>query len=59
MSKSSIRPIDRNLSDATTLDQNAPGSHGNEAVYHIPQSSSIIGGLPSDYLVSYLENSLG
>ena len=36
-----------------------PGSNGNEEVLRIPQSSSITWTSPSDYLVSYLGNSLG
>ena len=39
---SSIWPID-----------SEPGSDANESVLHIPQSSSITGILPSDFLVSY------
>ena len=35
------------------------GSNGNEGVLRIPQSSSIAGTSPSDYLVSYLGHSLG
>ena len=46
------------LSGATTLGQSRPGSDGNERVLHIPQTSSIIGTSPSDYLVSYLGHSL-
>ena len=38
---SSIRPIDRTLSGATTLGQSGPGSDDNEWVLCIPQSSSI------------------
>ena len=56
---SSIWPIDRTLSSATTPGQNGPGSDGNERVFHIPQSSSITGTSPSDCLVSYLGHSLG
>ena len=51
---SSIWPIDRTLSSATTLSQNEPESNGNEKVLHIPQSSSITEASPSDCLVSYL-----
>ena len=36
-----------------------PESDGNEGVFNIPQSSSIIGTSPSDCLVSYPGNSLG
>ena len=56
---SSISPIDRTLSDATTPGQSGPGSDGNEKVLHIPQSSSITGSSPSDCLVSYPEHFLG
>ena len=45
--------IDRILSGATTLGQSWPRSDGNEAMFCIPQSSSIIGISPSDCLVSY------
>ena len=48
---SSIWPIDRALSGATTPGQSWPGSDGNEGVLCIPQS--IIGTWPSDCLVSY------
>ena len=50
---SSIWPIDRIQSGATTLGQSRPGSDGNEVVLCIPQSSSITGTSSSDYLVSY------
>ena len=53
MQFSSIWPIDRTLSGATTLSQSGPGSDGNERVLHIPQSSSITGISPSDCLMSY------
>ena len=53
MSNSSIWPIDRTLSGATTLGQSGPGSDGNKRVVRIPQSSSITGALQSDFLVSY------
>ena len=49
----SIWRIDRALSDAITLGQNGPRSHGNEGVLYIPQSSSITGTSPSVCLVSY------
>ena len=55
----SIWPIDRTLSDATTLGQSGPGSNGNEEVLHIPQSSSITRTSPSDCIVSYPGHSLG
>ena len=56
---SSIWPIDRTLSGATTLGQSGSGTDGIEEVPHIPQSSSITGTSPSDCLVSYLGDSLG
>ena len=56
---SSIWPIDRTLSSATTLSQSGPGSDGNEGKLHIPQSSSITGTSPSDCLVSYPRQSSG
>ena len=43
ISNSSIWPIYRTLSGATTLGQGRPGSDGNERVLHIPQSFSITG----------------
>ena len=55
---SSIWPIDRTLSGAITPGQSGPGSDGNEGELHIPQSTSITGTSPSDFLVSYLEHSL-
>ena len=55
---SSIWPIDRTLSGATTPGQRGPRSDGNEGILRIPQSSSITGTSPSDCLVSYLEHSL-
>ena len=53
MSNSSIWPIDKTLSDATTLGQSGPGSNGNERVLCIPQNSSITGASQSDCLMSY------
>ena len=50
---SSIWPIDRTLSGATTSGQSGLGSDAEKAVLCIPQSSSITGTSPSDYLVSY------
>ena len=38
---SSIQPIDKTISGATTPGQSRPGSDGNEGVFYIPQSSSI------------------
>ena len=49
---SSIWPIDRTLSGGATPGQSGPESNGNEGVYYIPQSSSIIGTSTSDCLVS-------
>ena len=59
MSNSSIWPIDRALSGATTLGQSGPGSDGNEGVLCIPQSSSITEASPSDCLASYTGFQLG
>ena len=56
---SSIWPIDRTQSGATILGQSGPGSNGNEVALHIPQSSSITGTSPSDFLMSYPGHSLG
>ena len=39
MSNSSIWPIDKTLSGATTSGQSRPGSNSREGVLHIPQSS--------------------
>ena len=59
MSNSSIWPLDRTLSGASTPDDRGPGSDGNEWVLRIPQSSSITGASPLDCLVSYPGRSLG
>ena len=59
MSKISIWPIDKTLSDASTSCQSGPGSNGNEGVLRIPQSSNITGASPSDCLMSYPGHSLG
>ena len=59
MSNCSIRPIDRTLSGATTLDQSGLGSDDNEEVLRIPQSSSLTEASPSDCLVSYPRHLLG
>ena len=56
---SSIWPMDSTLLAATTLGQNGPGSHGNEGILHIPQSSSITEASPLNCLVSYPGHSLG
>ena len=55
---SSIWPIDRTLSGATTASQSRPGSNGNEGVLCFPQSSSITETLPSHCFVSYSRRSL-
>ena len=55
---SSIWPIERTLSGATTPGQSWPGSDGKEGVLHFPQSSSITGTSPSDYLAWYPGHSL-
>ena len=57
MSNSSIQPIDRILSSATTLGQSVPMSDGNKGVLCIPQSSSITEASPLDCLVSFSEHS--
>ena len=54
----SIRPIDKTLSGATTPGQSGSGSDGNEGVLHVSQSSSITRNLPSDRLVLYPGHSL-
>ena len=56
---SSIWPINRTLSGATTPDQSEPWSDGNEVVLHISLSSNITGTSQSDWLVSHAEHSLG
>ena len=56
---SSIWPIDRTLSCATTPSQRECRSDGNKGVLRIPQSSSITGSSPSDCLVLYPGRSLG
>ena len=50
---SSIWPIGRTLSGATTPGQSGPGSNSNEGTLSIPQSSSITEARLSDCLVSY------
>ena len=42
------------LSGVTTLGQSESKSHGNEGVFRIPESSSIIRASPSDCLMSYI-----
>ena len=58
MSSSSIWPLHRILSSATTPGQSEPGSDSNEGVLHIRQGSSYIGASPSDCLMSQQEQSL-
>ena len=58
MSNSSIWPIDRSLSDATTLGQKGHRSKSNEGILHIPQSSRT-GASPPNSLMSYAGNTLG
>ena len=55
---SSIWPIERNLSGATTPGHSGPGINGNKGVFRIPQSCRIIGTSLSDCLVSYPGNLL-
>ena len=55
MSNSSILPIDRTISGATTLSQHRPGSDGNEGVLKAP---ALLKPQPLDCLVSYSEHSL-
>ena len=58
MSNSSIWPIVRTLSAATTPGQSEPASNDNEGILHILQISRT-GALPSEGLVLYLGHSLG
>ena len=58
MSNSSIWPIDRILSGATTPGQSGPASNDYESLLHIPQSSQTEAS-PSDCLVSYPGHLLG
>ena len=59
MPNSSIRPIDRILSDATTPDQIGPGSNASEEGLDISQSFSITVASQSDCLASYPGHRLG
>ena len=52
MSNSSIWPLDRALSNATTPGQSKPGSNGNEGVLHISQISKA-GASSSESLMSH------
>ena len=54
---SSIWPIDRTLSGATTPGQCGPGSDSSKEILHIPQSSCITEASPPDCLVSNLGHS--
>ena len=47
------------LTSTTTPAQSGPGTNGNQGVLDIAQSSNITGASPSNYLVSYLGQSLG
>ena len=58
MQFSSIWPIDRTQSNATTLGQSGPGSDGIEGVLHILQSSSFSGTSSSNSFMSYPGQSL-
>ena len=53
MQFSSILPVERSQSGATTPGQSGPGRDNNKLVLLIPQSSCITGVSPSDCLVSY------
>ena len=59
MTNNSIRPINRNLSSATTPGRSASGSNDNEGVLHIPPNCSITGASFSNVLMSHLGRSLG
>ena len=58
MSNSSIWPIDRTLSGATTPNKSGSGSNSNEGVLHIPPNSKT-GALSSNGLKSYPGHLLG
>ena len=57
MSNSSVWPIDRTLSGATTPGQSGPGSNGNEEILRILQNC-VTETSPSDCLVPYPGHSL-
>ena len=59
MSNSSISPIDRTLSGATSLSLSELGSDGNKGVLRIFQISSNTEASASDCLESYLGHSVG
>ena len=50
--------MDKILSGAMTTDQRRTENDGIEGILRIPQSSSMIGAIPSDYLESYPGNLL-
>ena len=52
MSNSSMWPIDRTWSGATTPGQSGPGSNGNEEVLHIPQSSKTRASTSESFVIS-------
>ena len=56
---SSIWPMGKTLSGATTPGQSGLGNNGNEGVLRIPSSSRITGTSPSVYLVPYPGHSFG
>ena len=58
MSNSSIWPIDRKISCATTPGQRRPVSDGNKGALHIHQSFCIIWDSQSDCLMPYHRHSL-
>ena len=58
MSYSSIQPIHRTLSGASTPGRSGLWSNGNEGVLRIPQSYNISEDLPSDCFTSYQGHSL-
>ena len=58
MSYSSISPIDRMLSGATSPSQSGPGTNGNEGILHIPKSSKAKAS-PSDAFLSFPGHLLG
>ena len=56
---SSIWPIDRTLSGATTPGQSGPGSDGNEGVLHIPVYSTAPADWVTDFFVLWHINLCG
>ena len=59
MSNSSIQPIDKILSGATTPGLSGPGSDGNEGVLNIPKSSGTNGDSQLDCLMPYSRHLVG